>query len=253
MAGHKHHHEEEEKENEERWLLTYADLITLLMAFFVVMYAMSKVDKDKFKSISMSLSTAFSNPSLSPIELPMERTIDGQRTVIIPTPPKTDNTERRRQRAEKLKSQFEEMFKLQGLENDVTVKVSPDARNIMVRLPASLLFKPGSGVMERESEALVDKISSVVLKARKPVRIEGHTDNIPINNAQFQSNWQLSAVRAANVLMYMEQKYKLDPQLLSASGYGEYRPIAPNDTPDNRAKNRRVEFVIQDSIGEEDE
>ncbi|MBI2434830.1 MAG: OmpA family protein [Candidatus Hydrogenedentes bacterium] len=244
----KRKHAEEEKENEERWLLTYADLITLLMAFFVVMYAMSNVDAAKFKQLSVTLSDAFSNPTTSPVEVPFTTSTLGERKSIIPRPPETSSETTRKVRAEALKSELEEIFRTEGLEKDVTVQVSEDSRKVTIRLAAFLLFEPGSAELAPESMPLIDKLASVLNKAGKPVRVEGHTDNIPINTPQFKSNWQLSSMRASNVVYYIEQNYEMNPDLLSAGGYGEHRPIAKNDSPEGRALNRRVEFVIDLSM-----
>ena len=116
----------------------------------------------------------------------------------------------------------------------------------MVRLAESLLFDLGSAELTPQALGFIDKVATILVAANKLVRVEGHTDNVPIHTAQFRSNWELSTARASSVIRYLIEKFNFSPELLSASGYGEYRPIAPNDTPENRAKNRRVEFVITD-------
>ncbi len=244
----KKRHTEEEHENEERWLLTYADLITLLMAFFMVMYSLSRVDTAKFKVMAESLANVFPVSNASYVPLPG---VGGQKgkepTSAMRKPPgSVPGKNKEKKPMEKLAEQFQQLVQAEGLAGSVTVSPSPNGRKLMVRLSESLLISPGSANLEAESAPLIDKISELIATTNKPVCVEGHTDNIPINNAQFHSNWELSTARAASVIRYIIDKHGFSPELLSASGYGEFRPVAPNDTPENRAKNRRVEFVITD-------
>ena len=248
----KKRHGEEEKENEDRWLLTYADLITLLMAFFVIMYALSRVDKEKFQMIAQSLASVFPVSNAAFVPLPG---IGGQKgtepsSVMRkppPPPPTTPPAQPAEKTAmEKLADQFQQLVEAEGIGSSVTVSPSPSGRKLMVRLSESLLFEPGKAELAPQALELIDKIAALITTADKPVRVEGHTDNVPISTAQFYSNWELSTARASSVIRYMIDKFHFSPELLSASGYGEYRPIAPNDTPENRARNRRVEFVITD-------
>lgn len=245
-------HGEEEKENEERWLLTYADLITLLMAFFMIMYALSRVDKEKFKAIAQSLASVFPVSNATFVPLPG---VGGQRGTepvsILRKPPESPpatppGRPAEKTAMEKLADQFQQLVEAEGLAGSVTVSPSPSGRKLMVRLSESLLFEPGKAELAPQALGLIDKIATLITAADKPVRVEGHTDNVPISTAQFHSNWELSTARASSVIRYMIDKFHFSPELLSASGYGEYRPVAPNDTPEDRAKNRRVEFVITD-------
>ena len=249
-------HGEEEKENEERWLLTYADLITLLMAFFMIMYALSRVDKEKFKMIAQSLASVFPVSNAAFVPLPG---VGGQKgtepTSVMrkppekpPEPPPTTPPGQPAEKTamEKLADQFQQLVEAEGIGGSVTVSASPSGRKLMVRLSESLLFEPGRAEIAPQALELIDKIAALIMAADKPVRVEGHTDNVPISTVQFHSNWELSTARASSVIRYMIDKFQFSPELLSASGYGEYRPVAPNDTPENRAKNRRVEFVITD-------
>ena len=244
-------HAEEEHENEERWLLTYADLITLLMVFFVVMYAMSKVDADNFKKLAATLSSSFHTPRTSPIDFgglggPSDETKkeegegkgEGQQP-IEPTP------------LQKLGQQLQDLVKLEGLEGSVTVSTNAGGHKLMLRLADSLLFDPGRADLTPQATTLIGEMAKIITRAGKQIRVEGHTDNVPIHTAQYESNWQLSTARASSVIMVLISKFGLPPEMLSASGYGEYRPLAPNDTPENRAKNRRVEFVITDEERQE--
>lgn len=246
----KHHHEEEEHENEERWLLTYADLITLLMVFFVVMYSMSKVDQNKFKALAQSLSAAFNNPALTtPLPMPGVGGRNGDEATAKKrekdTAPVVVHVDQQKEKMQKLAGQFSNLFKEKGLENSVNVAVSGDGKNVVIRLADSLLFGGGSASLTPESLDLIDKMFEILSKTNSQVQVEGHTDNIPISNDKFKNNWDLSTARAVNVIEHVSQKFALPPERLSASGYAEYHPVAPNDTPEGRAKNRRVEFVIK--------
>jgi chemotaxis protein MotB len=246
----KRRHAEEEHENEERWLLTYADLITLLMAFFVIMYALSRVDAEKFKQLSVTLSAAFHTPRTSPVPLPGVGGKKGtEPTNQVKDPARTEKPEPTP--LQKLGMQLQELVKKEGLEGAVTISTGPGGHKLLMRLSDSLLFDAGQASLTGEAQDLVGKIATIIAKAGKQVRVEGHSDNIPIHTAQYESNWQLSTARASNVVLYLIEKHDLPPEMLSASGYGEYRPIAPNDTPENRGKNRRVEFVITDEDRDE--
>lgn len=254
----KKRHTEHEHENEERWLLSYADMITLLMAFFVVLYAMSSVDSKKYEKLAVSLSESLGPRQVTPIELdlnpPLRRETERFRPetpappAATPTPveppPGPSPEEVRKEKAERLRSAVVDRLLQEGANEDIVVSVSEDAKEVSIRLAASLLFQPGSAEMEETAVPMLEEMAAILQPLALPIRIEGHTDDVPINTPQFQSNWQLSAARAANVLLYMQNRFGLSPGLLSASGYGEYRPITENDTPEHRARNRRVEFVV---------
>ena len=245
-----------EKDMGERWLLTYADLITLLMAFFMIMYGLSQMDKAKFNQMANSLASVFpaSRSAFIPVPLPKAGGQKGKEptTVMRKQPDKPPSalapqTGVEKTDIERLGEQFRELAKQEGLESTVTVSASPNGKRLTVRLSESLLFAAGNSMLTPEAQSLIDKIADIIRKANKPVRVEGHTDNVPIHTAQFQSNWELSTARASSVIRYMVDQLGFSPEILSASGYGEYRPIAPNDTSENRAKNRRVEFVITET------
>lgn len=270
----KKRHTEHEHENEERWLLSYADMITLLMAFFVVLYAMSNVDSKKFEQLAISLSQSLGPRQETPVRLNLYPAVkrEGERSrrpkskggiesppgpEAIKKPPgqeeKQDKeegkgggaSELRREKAEHIREEVIASLMKEGSRDDIKVSISEDFHTVSIRLAASLLFQPGSAEMEPSALTMLEDLAGILKPLELPVGIEGHTDDIPISTPQFKSNWQLSAARAANVLLYMQNEYGLAPSLLSASGYGEFRPIAPNDTPENRAKNRRVEFVVE--------
>ncbi len=257
MSAGRKHKGEEAHENEERWLLTYADLITLLMVFFVVLYAMSRVDSTKFQSLIFAMREAFNNMPTTPVPTQDRGGLEAGQARTFPNRPgnpplsanpvqdrlKQNEAEKRAEERTKLKERIEQLVAERNLSKVVNVSERPGNGNLVVRLSDSLLFEPGSSIVSESSRPLLDSLTDVLRDTGKFVRIEGHTDNIPISTARYQSNWQLSTDRSTSVLMYMQRR-GIGPSMLSASGYGEYRPIAPNDTPESRAQNRRVEFVI---------
>lgn len=275
----KKRHTEHEHENEERWLLSYADMITLLMAFFVVLYAMSNVDSKKFEQLAISLSQSLGPRQDTPVRLDLYPAVkrEGERNrrpkgqgapdlppgdAKPPKPPASQDPDKpeagkgfgqelQREKAERIREEVIASLMKEGSRDDIKVSVSEDYHKVSIRLAASLLFQPGSAEMETSAVTMLADLAMILKPLELPVAIEGHTDDIPISTPQYKSNWQLSAARAANVLLYMQNEYGLAPSLLSASGYGEFRPIADNETPENRAKNRRVEFVV-DVPDEED-
>ncbi|HOE65718.1 MAG TPA: flagellar motor protein MotB [Candidatus Hydrogenedentes bacterium] len=255
---------DEEHENEERWLLTYADLITLLMVFFIVMYAMSKVDASKMQQLIFTMRTAFKNLPTSPVAgsgmgiqtgnsvAVMQRT---QRSSSPPLPLEAAQaSQSAKKKAESLhsrgmtsiKEKIEGLVQEKGLGQNVAVTVGAGGNSLVVRLADSLLFESGNASLSPQAAPLLDSVGMILAQTGKYVRVEGHTDDVPVRSGRYETNWQLSTERATNVVMYLIAHYQILPELLSASGYGEYRPLVRNESPETRARNRRVEFVILD-------
>lgn len=236
------HTPEPEKENSERWLLTYSDLITLLLIFFIILYTISKQDEAKFKQISESLSSALS----------------GSKEVIGDSPgphiigqagfkPQGDKTDKQEELAEKkkmqdIKQKVEELAKKEGLQTSISVTITE--RGVAIRIVDQVLFNSGYADLTPQADRILRGIGQILLTNKDQyIRIEGHTDNVPISNGRFASNWELSAARATKVLRLFVN-IGFDPRLLSETGYGEYRPVADNKTELGKSKNRRVEIVI---------
>jgi chemotaxis protein MotB len=242
-------HKEEEHENDERWLLTYADLITLLMVFFVVMYALSKADSAKFSALSQSMAVAFGSPKGSVIPMPEVGTSRSSKKRA----PRAESAEKGLHGAaaedSKLKNvakAIEEMIRERGLQDMIWLDGSADGRKLTIRLRDSVLFDRGGAVLTPDAEDLIVRLGGVLKDIGMRVNVSGHTDDIPIRSGAYQSNWQLSTARSTAVIENLIERLGFPAPLLSASGYGEFHPIAPNDSVENRAKNRRVEFVITD-------
>ncbi len=211
-----------------RWVISYADFVTMLLALFMVLYAAHSMGKNEVKNVNESLKDIFtSKPAIEKqISTPEE---------------KTENPEVLEQDeiVKKLKS---------GDISDDSVKIVKEKRGVVIRLNDTMLFDPGSAIIKSEARAELDKIAKSLETFQNPVVIEGHTDSMPIKNEKYPSNWELSTARATNIISYLTQTKKFPPGRLSAVGYGEYMPVDKNDTPAGRAKNRRVDIVIMSSV-----
>jgi len=220
---------EEDAENLERWLLTYADLITLLLAFFVVMYSMSQIDAKRFGEMSESLHGILKGGDnvLNPDEV--VQTDDGHGVLKL-------GNLRMLQKA--IKGKSEERKKLQDVQTEIT------ERGLVIHIVERALFQEGSSTLQGNSWEVLDLIYNEIDSIPNHIRVEGHTDDRPIMTDQYPSNWELSASRATEVVRYFINEYSFPPNRISALGYGEYRPIQPNNSIENRARNRRVDIVI---------
>src|ERR1700736_871983 len=230
-----------EHENSERWLLTYADLITLLMVFFVVLYSMSSADTTKFKAVSAALQQAF-NLDVLQGQAP---TSIGEGSAL-PSPPADtmiDTTDV--PQVTQIQNKIEAA--LQGTTQTPDVTVTVDREGVVIRLSGSYLFDSGRAELKPNSLAVLDAIASVIRPLENEVRIDGHTDSMPIDSPRYPTNWELSAARALAVTRYLSETDDVRAGRLIAAGFGEYRPLVPNDTRDNRAQNRRVEIHLLSS------
>ncbi len=268
-------HEEHEKENGERWLLTYADLITLLLAFFIIMFAMSNLDKNKYKAVIHSLGSAFgavpsegdgagaggdlsfplfspgssmppgnsNTPSLSTATASQSATPAASPMVSSSPPGGGIGNAIEIEEMENVQDQVRGLLSQEHLDNDVSVTMR--ARGLVISINSRVLFASGKADLTSASKTLVLRIAEVLAPlSGNQILVEGHTDTDPIHTVQFPSNWDLSAARASTVLRLLLSTGKLKEANMSAVGYGEFRPIAPNNTPANKAKNRRVNIVI---------
>lgn len=220
-----------DRENLERWLLTYADLITLLLAFFIIMYSMSKIDAEKFREVARALRTVLRGTG--PLSLPPDSKFvdDGLGDGDI----KLGDLG-------VLKREIETKLKTLGLANNITATL--DRRGLIIRVSESAFFDLGSAELRPEAEKILDLIAVLLLRIPNHIRIEGHTDNLPIKTGKYPSNWELSVNRATVCIRYLIVKHNFRPERISALGYGKYRPIASNETPEDRAKNRRVDIIV---------
>lgn len=241
----------EEHENLERWLVSYADFITLLFAFFVVMYSLSTINEGKYRVLSSSLVQAFRSAGVGiagpqttvPVQLPGQVAPPVKR----PRPDKAQATTRRQQTARKMRDMADEIRRVLGpLAQDGRVSVTDGAFGVTVEINASVLFAPGEAVLGDEASTALRAVANVLSGTELPIMVEGHTDNTPISY-RFPSNWELSAVRASSVVrLFIESG--VSAARLTAAGYADQRPVAPNDTEANRARNRRVAITIESRL-----
>lgn len=224
--------------NHERWLITYADLITLLMIFFVLMYTISSVNSKKFAQLSASMSEALlgQNSGFFLGEAPGPVMVDG----------KAAGGKAEQTGMKQAKEQIEKYIDKEGLKGKV--EVSLDERGLVISLKEALLFNIGSSDITGGARDVITKVGNILTAMPNNIRIEGHTCNLPISTSHFPSNWELSTARATTVVRFLVNQVGLRPEKLSATGYGEFRPIVPNTTEINRARNRRVDLVVLRSM-----
>jgi chemotaxis protein MotB len=232
---------EEEPDHHDRWLVSYADLLTLLFAFFVVMYAISSVNEGKYRVLSNALGTAFGR-----IATPDRIDAPGM------TLPRTAPLQRRntageaalKREKERLTSVARDIQKvLAPLVNQGKVRVTQNGRGVTVEINASILFAQGDAKLSPVASQALRAVATVLKDDTHALQVEGHTDNVPIRNAMFPSNWELSAVRAGSVVRLFVDS-GISEERLAAVGYGATRPIAGNDTAEGKQRNRRVQIMI---------
>ncbi|MCS6785596.1 MAG: flagellar motor protein MotD [Thiobacillaceae bacterium] len=245
----------EEPENLERWLVSYADFITLLFAFFVVMYAISSINEGKYRVLSDSLVQAFREAPTSDRLVDLGRRhpelLDGSgrpigkaqvHHVVAPA-----ETERMKRVARDVWSAMAPLIE------EGRVRVTQSARGLTVEINASVLFATGEAVLQPSSIAALTAVARVLAQVDNPIQIEGHTDNVPIRSPHYPSNWELSSARAGSVVRLFAE-HGVAPARMVAIGYADNRPIDTNATPEGRARNRRVNILIlHERKGEEQE
>ena len=228
------------------WLGTYADTMTLLLTFFVLLYSTAAVDTEKVKSISTAFSMMNSTGGTSLLEFDM---YDGEVPLIGGESLEQITSQADISEKDKMYMNVKEFISNNNLTE--VVEVVDNERGISLQLRDNVLFESASSDIKEDSKGILNKINELVLTVNNNILIEGHTDNIPINTARFPSNWELSVDRAVNVVRHFIEIKGQNPKRFSAAGYGEYQPIAPNDSYENMAKNRRVEILILTSETEE--
>lgn len=249
MSGHKKKGgHAEEHENHERWLVSYADFMTLLFALFVVMYAVSRVDTNKAKQVEESVKWAlhmggeggvtkmaiFEGP---PSEGGGIAKMAGSNSVSV----------EQRQVIEAFRRKVENRVRPFVMEKAgaTAVSVEIEDRLVKVRLSAGEFFEPGEAVLRPQILPVLDAIAEELVPLHQPIQVEGHTDDQVIVTGRYRDNWDLSAARAATVTSFLEKAHKATPRLLSAAGYADTRPVSRADTPEARERNRRVELVVE--------
>ncbi|THJ17628.1 MAG: flagellar motor protein MotD [Nitrospira sp. CG24B] len=227
----------EEHENHERWLVSYADFITLLFAFFVVMYSISSVNVGKYRTVSESIKAAL-NPIVSPPSSPTPLALSTSKAALT-APDSPGSKEVAIRKLRNLVKGIKASPQLAMVR--ITEKVNGD---IVITIPDQLLFNSGEAAVRSEALRFLEGLGTAIIELNRHTRIEGHTDNVPIRTTQFPSNWELSSTRAVMVVRVLSELYGVPADHLAAVGHAETRPLTANADAEQRAKNRRVEVVI---------
>lgn len=237
-----------EYKTDESWLIPYGDMLTLLLALFIILFASSSLDAQKFEQMVESLSAAFHGGQVGGASVITETEDDspsGQDSGSTPPPanPFDGEKEREMEDLRELQRKINTYIKQNNLE--LSLKTELTEGGLVITILDHALFDTGSATVKPESRKLAKEISNLlVMDPPRHVEIVGHTDNVPIYNERFRSNWDLSAMRAINFLYIILENDKLDPAYFSFRGHGEYMPVATNDTAEGRQQNRRVEVKI---------
>ncbi|EQB89399.1 chemotaxis protein MotB [Clostridium punense] len=245
--------EEEHNGNHERWLITYSDLITLLLIFFIILYSFSKIDQQKYTALTNALGSVMGTGTGKligeggggdgVIPLPVPGNNDDSSSAEVNSGENTNSTEK--DKLEELKGQVDKYLNENGLNSNVNTMI--EDRGLIIRVDNTIIFDSGKADIKDIYKSKLIQVGKMLNSIENYIRIEGHTDNVPIKNSHFESNWQLSVIRATNVTEMLINEANINPKRLSAVGYGEYRPISDNTTTDGRSKNRRVDIVIMDT------
>ena len=248
-----------EHSNHERWLVSYADFITLLFAFFVVLYASAQVDQRKVGKLALAIQVAFQELGVFPAssaKLPLDMSEPLPLSTVQAIENAKHNTEVGRianpvdspgTSSEEVNLATLQTELQQALQHEIalhTVALHRETEGLVISLREFGFFDSGSAELRPSALPALDRIASILAVRTCRLRIEGHTDNVPIHTAQMASNWELSTARATELVRLLIVRYRFSPQRLSAAGYAEYHPIASNETPSGRAQNRRVDVVI---------
>lgn len=217
-----------------RWMIPYADFLTILLGFFIALFAMAKLENQKLTEMAAQAQQALAAAQKQEVQ------------VNAATPEQSE--------ASHPVEAASAVSSVRGFDNDLLkeldtlkgqqITVSQDARGLVISLQERIFFEPGKAALTHQSEKTLDKLATVLIKTNHPIRVEGHTDNTPIRTAVFPSNWELSSIRATTIVRSLVERHHFPPERLSAAGYGEFFPLADNSTIEGKQKNRRVDIVI---------
>lgn len=229
----------------DRWMVTYSDMITLLLIFFIILYSMSEVEKSKFNSLIKSLKNAFAVKTVASAEskkiginVHHKKVPKGQQSK-----PKKAQTPKDQQKLDQLYKKLQNYIVQHHLTSQMALVDVP--RGVQITFRDSILFDLGSAQLKQQAYQVLSDVGGLIKTVNNPISVEGYTDNIPIHQpSKFRSNWELSTARAQSVRRYLQNKAKLNPARLRVVGYGKYHPKVPNDTKAHRAENRRVNIVV---------
>lgn len=252
----------EDSDDGANWMTTYSDLVTLLLTFFVLLFSMATIDNQKYEEIRRSLRSSFLNISGGDMyEHNRGKDIFTiiEQTYPKDTPPEYEDEGKEEggdsseelinkanelivQRAEAVRKEMEQVISRLGLSEYISVV--REQHNVVFRIDSVVLFDLGKADIKESGKEVLDRFSGLLSEIGNDVLIQGHADDLPINTLLFPSNWELSTKRATNVVLYLVENCGIPPERLTATGNAEYRPIKPNDSPENRQANRRIDIVI---------
>ncbi len=229
-----------EEQNSASWLTTFNDLVTLLMVFFVLLFSLSSIDTKKMADFQYALQSG-----LGILQEGKHATVSVQADSLVKDMSHVNTQAEGRSgspQQQGMQATIESV--LETLGTDIGIQVTYTQQGAHLGFQDGVLFDFGRADISKQGYGILDKIVTVIRKMPYPIRVEGHTDNVPIHTQKFPSNWELSTARAVNVLKYFANTGQIDPRRLSAVGYGDSKPLVANDSPRNQAKNRRVEIVL---------
>jgi len=240
--------------NHERWLVSYADFVTLLFAFFVVLYASAQIDKQRASRLSDAINSAFQQlgiferdghkPGEIDPKISLPSAVNGTQDLSrwAPAGQEKLGAEQKKENFNAIRSELEKALAAEIARNEVALHMEADG--LVVSLREAGFFDSGSATIKPGAEAAFARVANILREHSCAVRIEGHTDNVPIHTSQFASNWELSTARSTSLVKALIEQYGVSPERLSAAGYAEFHPAASNDIPKGRQLNRRVDVVI---------
>lgn len=260
----------QEEEAGEAWLLPYSDLMTLLLAVFIVLFAVSKMDQGKAEELANSFRSIISSSgggilnnvgepigdltpdspngeddTLTGLEKEEDEEEEGKKEEEVKEEEENKSTTEaitEQTTLENLEASLNSLFASQGVDSSISTQI--DDRGLIITLDNAILFDSGSAEIKTQNENTLLQIADTIKNLENYIRIEGHTDNVPMSNSSYPSNWELSSARATNVVKLFIDKAGISPAKLIAVGYGEYRPVADNTTVEGRAQNRRIDIII---------
>ena len=224
----------------ERWLIRYADFITLLLVFFIVLYSMSKIDQNKYDALKAALASSMTVVNLKGASGQSDPSVLSGTQGVLPAMDALIQLEQTE--FEKMKEDIEQVAEEEGLEGEIETKL--DQEGLTVSISNAGFFEAGEALLRPEMVESLDRLARMFKAQEHELRIEGHTDNLPIRTERYPSNWELSACRATAIVRFLIERHAYDPRRLSALGYGEYDPKVANDSEAHRAQNRRVDIVV---------
>ena len=226
-----------------RWMVSYADFLTLLFVLFVVLYSMGQTDLEKYKQLAESFEAAFTigGSSAQRVVDPMIDTSGGVDENADPAPIVIEGLPQNSSVGVEVANELTTMLSESSLANEVSIQ--NNIEGVLISVSEKLLFEPGTADLHEDAYEVLDVIAEMLLPLENEIKVEGHTDNTPPMDSSIANNWVLSAVRAYKIVAYFETK-GIEPQRMITSGRGEYDPIFPNDTPEHKALNSRADIIV---------